>query len=97
MPPEFFVDTTSVHEKKNLALTAHKSQTSWLQESQDCDALTEYLSKESLQLGKQSGSFRHAEGWWRHAHLGFSTEGFSPLEDALKSKVKKNSKFASSF
>jgi hypothetical protein len=30
-----------------------------------------------------SGRFRHAEGWRRHLHLGFSADDTDPLAEAL--------------
>ena len=37
----------------------------------------------SLELGRMSRRFRHAEGWRRHLHYGFCSEKSDPLRDAL--------------
>lgn len=83
MAPEFFVNTTAVHLRKLKALAAHESQRSWLQTTQGFDAMTAFLEQESRKLGKMSGRFRYAEGWYRHSHLGFCGEQADPLRDAL--------------
>jgi hypothetical protein len=38
----------------------------------------------SLDLGRMSGRFQHAEGWRRHLHLGFSASDDDPLRNELK-------------
>ena len=37
----------------------------------------------SLEVGRMSGEFQHAEGWRRHSHLGFSQGDHDPLAEAL--------------
>ena len=41
----------------------------------------------SAAVGRMSGRFAHAEGWHRHAHMGFGPEGFDPLAAALGRSV----------
>jgi hypothetical protein len=43
------------------------------------------LNAFSVKVGELSQGFRHAEGWWRHSHLGFCREGADPLREALGS------------
>jgi hypothetical protein len=37
----------------------------------------------SRDVGRQSGRSEYAEGWRRHAHLGFGPEGYHPLQELL--------------
>ena len=76
--PEAFVDTTTVHETKHRALACHRSQKEWLDISQGMDSYLQAMDEISLTVGKLSKRFKHAEGWRRHLHLGFSaTDGDS--------------------
>ena len=81
--PGSFVDTTSVHAAKREALAAHASQKAWLDASQGMDSYLLAMDEMSLAVGKLSRRFRHAEGWRRHLHLGFSTADVDPLAQAL--------------
>ncbi|MEX2579767.1 MAG: PIG-L family deacetylase [Verrucomicrobiales bacterium] len=81
--PGAYVNTTEVHESKRLALAAHKSQKEWLDKSQGMDSYLIALDDMSAEVGKMSGRFKHAEGWRRHLHLGFSAKEQDPLADAL--------------
>jgi hypothetical protein len=81
--PGSFVDTTSVHAIKRRALAAHRSQKSWLDSSQGMDSYLIAMDDLSLAVGAMSRRFRHAEGWRRHSHLGFSVREIDPLADAL--------------
>jgi N-acetylglucosamine malate deacetylase 1 len=81
--PGAFVNTTSVHQKKREALAAHASQKSWLDASQGMDSYLRAMDEMSLAVGKLSRRFKHAEGWRRHLHLGFSANDSEPLAEAL--------------
>jgi N-acetylglucosamine malate deacetylase 1 len=83
MIPEFFVNTEGVHLRKCEALAAHQSQAAWLETSQCANSLISMLDAFSSEVGKISGRFRHAEGWWRHSHLGFCRAEADPLREAL--------------
>jgi hypothetical protein len=37
----------------------------------------------SREMGKMSGRFKHAEGWRRHLHWGFSSRECDPLAEML--------------
>lgn len=78
-----YVDTTLVHDRKRLALAAHESQKHWLDVSQGMNSYLESMDEASLEMGKQSRRFLHAEGWRRHFHLGFSAAEIDPLRDVL--------------
>jgi LmbE family N-acetylglucosaminyl deacetylase len=85
MHPEFFIDTTAVHERKLAALAAHASQQDWLDRSQGMNSYLQAANDESLLVGRASKRFRHAEGWWRHAATGFCAATADPLRTALRS------------
>ena len=88
--PEVFVNTTSVHEKKRAALACHRSQKEWLDVSQGMDSYLKAMDEMSLAVGRMSRRFKHAEGWRRHSHLGFSAEDTDRLLDALGRKCLAN-------
>jgi hypothetical protein len=81
--PGAFVNTASVHATKRSALAAHASQRAWLDASQGMDSYLNSMDALSLAVGKMSRRFRHAEGWRRHLHLGFSGTDSDPLATAL--------------
>ncbi len=85
-----FVNTAPVHELKRRALAAHKSQRAWLGTSQGMDSYLLAMEDLSLAVGKVSGRFRHAEGWRRHSHLGFSAADTDPLGEALEANYQVN-------
>jgi N-acetylglucosamine malate deacetylase 1 len=82
--PDCFIDTTSVHGRKREALATHRSQKGWLDASQGMDSYLQTMNALSLELGRMSGRFQHAEGWRRHLHFGFSANENDPLRDELK-------------
>lgn len=79
--PELFIDTTSVQPLKREALSAHRSQQNWLEDSQKMNSYIQAMEDFSLRVGKMSGKYEHAEGWRRHLHLGFSEAGYDPLKE----------------
>lgn len=81
--PGAFVNTASVHGRKRDSLAAHASQKAWLDQTQGMDSYLKVLDDMSLEVGKMSGQFRHAEGWRRHSHLGFCAEESDPLREIL--------------
>ena len=81
--PELFVNTTTVHPTKRRALAAHDSQKHWLDVSQGMDSYLASMNSLSLELGRMSGRFQHAEAWRRHLHLGFSGADTDPLHEEL--------------
>ena len=91
--PGAFVNTTAVHETKLAALAAHQSQHQWLDASQGLNSYLAAMEEMSLELGKMSGQFRHAEGWRRHLHLGFSSRDDDPLAAALGPDYLANRKY----
>jgi LmbE family N-acetylglucosaminyl deacetylase len=91
--PGAFVDTTRVHDRKRAALACHVSQQHWLDASQGMNSYVRTMDEFSRALGKLSRRFRHAEGWRRHSHLGFSEEHADPLRDALGPKYLVNARY----
>jgi LmbE family N-acetylglucosaminyl deacetylase len=88
--PGAFVNTTAVHPLKLNALAAHRSQQGWLNQSQSMNSYLLAMEEMSLELGRLSRKFKHAEGWRRHLHLGFCGAKADPLRTALKSACKIN-------
>lgn len=91
--PGMFVDISSNHDLKMRALSAHRSQQSWLDASQKMNAYLKTMEDFSLELGRMSRRFEHAEGWRRHLHYGFCAEDSDPLKDALGKRAKTNRKY----
>ena len=81
--PGFFIDTSSVQEEKRAALACHASQKAWLDATQGMDSYLHAMETFSAEVGRMSGKYQHAEGWRRHAHLGFCAENDDPLRDLL--------------
>ncbi len=81
--PDLYVDISSAIDAKRDALACHRSQKEWLDESQGHDSYLNTMVEMSKNVGKMSGQFDYAEGWIRHSHLGFASEDFDPLSDAL--------------
>lgn len=82
--PGLFVNTASVHATKRESLAVHVSQKAWLDASQGMDSYLIAMDEMSAAVGKMSRRFKHAEGWRRHSHIGFSAAEIDPLAEALK-------------
>lgn len=92
--PGAFVNTASVQAKKLAALECHASQHAWLQSSQGQNSYLRTMEAMSREVGRMSRRFAHAEGWWRHSHMGFSAvPGADPLRAALGKKFLVNAAF----
>ncbi len=88
-----FVNTSSVHAIKREALAAHASQKAWLDASQGMDSYLVAMGEMSAAVGKMSRRYKHAEGWRRHLHLGFSASEIDPLADGLGDNYQVNPKY----
>lgn len=84
---DFYVDVSSVLEKKKEMLAFHRSQKEWLDKSQGMDSYIHSMIGIVSELGKDSGKFEFAEGWVKHLYLGFCDESADPLETALKDYI----------
>ncbi len=80
---ERYVDVSSVIPRKRAALACHKSQKEWLDVSQGYDSYLDSMQEAAALTGKLSGKYEYAEGWRRHNSLGFSSEDYDPLGEAL--------------
>lgn len=81
--PGAFVNTAATHQTKLEALAAHKSQQDWLDVSQGMNSYLRAMEEMSLAVGCMSKKFKHAEGWRRHLHYGFSATDVDSLRTAL--------------
>lgn len=89
--PEMFVDAAGVMERKAEMLAMHKSQKEWLDVSQGQDSYIHTMQGITRQMGEMSKHFEYAEGWLRHAHMGFCGPDDDPVLEILGSHiVKKN-------
>jgi LmbE family N-acetylglucosaminyl deacetylase len=87
---ESFVDVTRVHATKLAALSAHRSQQSWLDRSQGMASYLRNMTAINREVGAMSGRFTLAEGWRRHNPLGFCAAAADPLHEALKTGYRRN-------
>ncbi|MEX2111947.1 MAG: PIG-L family deacetylase [Pirellulales bacterium] len=85
--PGMFVDVSGVIDRKAAMLACHKSQKEWLDTSQGLDSYVETMKELMREVGRMSGRFEYAEGWWRHTHLGLCAAGADPLRAALKDRI----------
>jgi N-acetylglucosamine malate deacetylase 1 len=81
--PGAYVNTTSVQPAKHAALAEHRSQQHWLDTSQGMNSYLAAMDEMSRRLGKWSGKFKHAEGFRRHLHWGYSLQERDPLAELL--------------
>ena len=81
--PESFVDVTTVHPTKLAALGEHRSQQSWLDETQGLSSYLQAMEDTARAVGRMSRKFKYAEGWRRHNPLGFCAPDADPLREAL--------------
>jgi LmbE family N-acetylglucosaminyl deacetylase len=79
--PGVFINTANVHATKLEALRAHKSQQHWLDASQKMNSYLQTLEDISVEIGRRSKRFEHAEGWRRHLHYGFCAPDADPLKE----------------
>jgi LmbE family N-acetylglucosaminyl deacetylase len=91
--PGAFVNTTAVQATKLKALAAHQSQQGWLDVSQGMNSYLQSMDDMSRAVGRLSRAFRHAEGWRRHLHLGFSATDSDPLGVALGKDYRVNRRY----
>lgn len=85
-----YIDITSVLPQKRAALAAHRSQKEWLDVSQGLDSYLRTMEDMSAEVGAMArtagappAAFAYAEGFRRHAHLGFCGPDTDPLSEVL--------------
>lgn len=81
--PGSFVNIAPIYKTKLEALALHKTQQDWLDVSQGLNSYLKSMEEMSIEIGRLSRRFTHAEGWRRHSHLGFASADVDPLQDAL--------------
>ncbi len=86
----WYVDITPVLAAKRAALACHRSQKEWLDATQGMDSYLEAMEAMAREVGRRSGRFRFAEGWRRHATLGFCAPDADPLRAALGARCRLN-------
>ncbi len=91
--PGAFANTASTHPIKLKALAAHRSQQHWLDASQGMNSYLQAMEDASLEVGRLSKRFKHAEGWRRHLHFGFCEQNDDPLANALAKNCFINQKY----
>jgi len=84
--PGQYVDTSMVLARQRSMLAQHRSQKEWLDVSQGMDSYLTEMENFSRLVGKMSGRFEYAEGWWRHSHQGYAPHDADPLGEALGDK-----------
>ena len=91
-PPETFVRIDSVIKMKEEMLRRHKSQKAWLDVSQGMDSYLTIMRGYSAEVARWTGkrSWKYAEGFQRHCHLGFAAEEKDPLREILAKYVYAN-------
>lgn len=85
--PDFFVNIDAAIDEKEAMLAEHKSQKSFLDETQGVGAYLEAMRQQAAEMGALCGRCRHAEGWRRHNPLGFCGPEDDPLRQALGDQV----------
>jgi LmbE family N-acetylglucosaminyl deacetylase len=88
-----YVDTGPVHSRKRESLACHGSQKEWLDQSQGMDSYLVAMDRFSIEVGRLSASFDHAEGWRRHSHLGFCGVDDDPIRQALGKACRLDSRY----
>ncbi len=85
--PDIYVDVAGKQPLKRDMLACHRSQKEWLDVSQGHDSYLAAMEELASEMGRRSGRFRFAEGWFRHNHLGYGDATFDPLTAMLKGKT----------
>lgn len=80
---DFYVDVSSVIEKKKEMLGKHLSQQPWLDASQGLNSYIATMVSMCSEVGSRTGRFALAEGFRYHSHLGFSGARMDPLKEIL--------------
>lgn len=81
-----WVDISTTIERKRSMLAKHRSQKEWLDVSQGMDSYLTSMVEMARESGRLSGRFAYAEGWRRHAHLGYAPRDLDPLSSILGEK-----------
>lgn len=85
--PTHHVDVSTLMDRKRELLLAHASQAQWLDETQRLSSYIAAMEQLNQEVGQFSGGFAFAEGWRKHLHLGFCSEGSDPLCNELGTSI----------
>lgn len=85
--PDFLVDIQAASERKRRMLACHRSQARWLEDSQGMDSPLDEMEAMDRAMSGLGLGLRRAEGWRRHAHLGFCPAQFDPVATLLPAQV----------
>jgi len=91
--PGLFVDISSTIPLKRKTLACHRSQKEWLDVSQGNDAYLNDMEERCRYFGELSKSYKFAEGWIRHSHVGFCSPNADPIIAALGNDAHINEEF----
>jgi len=81
--PDLLIDIGSVLDAKRRMLACHRSQQSWLEETQGMDVWVEEMTGLSREMARRCGRTGFAEGWRRRSHYGFCPADHDPLASVL--------------
>ena len=87
--PDLLVDIDGVHAEKRRMLARHESQARWLEASQGMASYLEQMEAQDREMARLGPPLVRAEGWRRHAHLGFCPPEFDPLVRDLERFVQR--------
>lgn len=87
--PELLVNISKEMETKLKMLACHESQREWLEDTQGLDDYLESMrgAGEELAAGLENRTWRYAEGFRRHSHVGFSRHDHDLLSEVLGDHV----------
>lgn len=81
--PDYVVDISLQMEKKSELLRCHKSQESWLDNTQKMSSYVQTMWDLGREVGNMTQKMEYGEGWRRHIHLGFCAPDTDPLATEL--------------
>ena len=85
--PQFSIDISSVLDRKSDLLECHESQKQWLDSTQRMSSYVTTMLDLGQQVGKLIGRTGCYEGWRQRVPIGFGSDGWNPLCDALRDYV----------
>lgn len=81
--PDFLIDIQTAAERKRRMLACHRSQARWLEDSQGMGSYLDEMEAMDRSMAGHGRGLQRAEGWRRHAHLGFCPPEFDPIASLL--------------
>lgn len=93
--PDFLIDIQTAAERKRRMLACHRSQARWLEDSQGMGSYLDEMEAMDRAMAGLGINLRRAEGWRRHAHLGFCPPDFDPVASILAQHIQSPAKLSS--